>query len=415
MSSQILLSRATVFDGVSSELIENASVLIEGGIICEISQSDIHTKSSIAIDCGNKFLMPGLIDCHYHAYAAHFDFHELKNMPKALLVAHAFRRLRGALHRGFTSVRDVGGGDIGLALALEYGLIEGPRFFFGGRAISQTGGHGDFRSSDSTAPLCACSGSEVIAHVVDGPENIRKFCRETLRSGAHHIKVFISGGVSSQADPLWMPQLTNEEVRAAVSEAQTRNAYVAAHCHTDEGAQRCVNLGVRTIEHGTNISEITAKSIAQKGDMFVVPTLAVNEQIRSHGLRIGLSAESLQKITDVESNVGASIGACLAAGVSLGFGSDVIGTEFDHLQSREFALRGQFQSSLDVLRSATAINAKILRQENMLGVVKVGAKADLILVRSNPLENLRILENASESLLLIMVNGKLVKNIMNLQ
>ena len=184
---------------------------------------------------------------------------------------------------------------------------------------------------------------------------------------------------------------------------------------------RTIELGAFTdtplssITFSKNISEITAKSIAQKGDMFVVPTLAVNEQIRSHGLRIGLSAESLQKITDVESNVGASIGACLAAGVSLGFGSDVIGTEFDHLQSREFALRGQFQSSLDVLRSATAINAKILRQENMLGVVKVGAKADLILVRSNPLKNLRILENASESLLLIMLNGKLVKNIMNLQ
>ena len=143
--------------------------------------------------------MPGLLDLHFHAYSVSFDELALQRMPKPLLVSHANRLLEGALQRGFTSVRDPGGGEVGLALAIEAGLVNGPRFFFGGKALSQTGGHGDARHPHH-ADLCRCRFSDAISQVVDGEDEVRKACRHELRHGADHIKVFISGGVTSSSD-----------------------------------------------------------------------------------------------------------------------------------------------------------------------------------------------------------------------
>ena len=153
------------------------------------------------IDCGGRVLMPGLIDAHIHAYAPSFSFYQNDRLPVALLVSHARRILEGKLQRGFTSVRDAGGGDRGLWMAIERGLIQGPRFFYPGKALSQTGGHGDMRSPDAIEP-CGCgSYSGTISLVADGEAAVRKAAREQLRTGAHQIKLFASGGVSSEADP----------------------------------------------------------------------------------------------------------------------------------------------------------------------------------------------------------------------
>ena len=208
--------------------------------------------------------MPGLIDAHFHAYTPTFDIVKIDRMPQALLASHARVILEGALQRGFTTVRDAGGGDIGLWMAIEQGLIQGPRFFFSGKAISQTGGHGDARPGTVVEP-CGCSGyTGSLSLVADGVDEVRRAVREELRKGARQIKLFVSGGVVSPTDPIWMPQFTDEEIRAAVHEASTRRTYVMAHCLTDDGARRCVESGVRSIEHGTEISEDTARLIAAK-------------------------------------------------------------------------------------------------------------------------------------------------------
>src|SRR5262245_11504077 len=243
-----VLTNARVFDGVSAELSEGVAVVVEGERIREIARKAPAFDNTRTIDCAGRVLMPGLIDAHFHAYTPTFDIRKIDTMPQALLVSHASAILEGALQRGFTTVRDAAGGDIGLWMAIEAGLIQGPRFYFSGKAISQTGGHGDLRPATIVEP-CPCAGyTGSISVVADGVDEVRRAVREELRKGARQIKLFVTGGVASPTDPVWMPQFTEDEIRAAVYEASTRRTYVMAHCLTDDGARRCVLAGVRSIE-----------------------------------------------------------------------------------------------------------------------------------------------------------------------
>ena len=352
--------------------------------------------------------MPGLIDAHFHAYTPTFDIVSNDRMPQSLLVSHARVILEGALQRGFTSVRDAGGGDIGLWMAIEKGLIKGPRFFFSGKAISQTGGHGDERSAEVIEP-CSCgryAGS--LSMVADGVDEVRRAVREELRKGARQIKLFVSGGVVSPTDPLWMPQFTEAEIRAAVYEASTRRTYVMAHCHTDDGARRCVQYGVRSIEHGTQIGDETARLIAQSR-AFVVPTLSVIDVIRKHGPRLGLPPMGLEKIKGLYEDMLKSIEACTRARVRIGLGSDLLDHIFHKLQGGELALRGEVSKPIDVLRSATSVNADLLQMSGELGCIKAGAFADVLVLNGNPLRDLGLFRELG-NLPLVMKGGQWVRN-----
>lgn len=402
----IILENCTVFDGHSEELLENGCVVIENGRIREVS-GRARVKDADRIDGRGGFLMPGLIDCHFHAYTPSFDIHALDRMPMSLLSQHAAAILEGALQRGFTTVRDAGGGDIGLALALQRGLIKGPRFFFSGKAITQTGGHGDMRPADQIEP-CGCGYRGALTRIADGADEVRHAVRDELRKGATQIKIFVSGGVVSPTDPLWMPQFTDEEIRAAVEEAATRRTYVMAHCHTDERAKVCARLGVRSIEHGTEILPDTAKLIARAGT-FVVPTMSVAGVLRDKGKGLGLPPASLGKIAGLFESMQRSVETCAHAGVKLGLGTDLLGDFHSH-QGDEFPLRGEVQKPIDVLRSATSVNAEILQKSGELGCIGEGALADLILVDGNPLGDLSLLADAARHVKLIIRNGEIVKN-----
>lgn len=155
-----VFKNCTLFDGVDITP-GGVSVVVEGDTIREVTDTPVTLAGADVIDCQGLFLMPGLIDLHFHAYSASFDMHELDHMPKPLLVSYATKHLEDALTRGFTTVRDPGGGDVGLALAIERDLIRGPRFLFGGKALSQTGGHGDMRPGWEEDP-CNCAYSGVI-------------------------------------------------------------------------------------------------------------------------------------------------------------------------------------------------------------------------------------------------------------
>lgn len=239
---------------------------------------------------------------------------------------------------------------------------------------------------------------------------MRRVARDELRKGADHIKVFISGGVSSPTDPMWMPQFTDAELSAAVEEARSRRKYVIAHCHTDDGAQRCVALGIRSIEHATNVSDDTARLIAESGSTYVVPTLAVVHQVLESGRAAGMAQESVAKIDGVLDQMHASIEACRRAGVKIGLGTDIFGTEFHHLQSNEFRYRCAVDKPIDVLRSATSINAEIMQRGGELGVIAPGAKADLILLENDPLLDISVFERASTHMPLIIKGGEIVRN-----
>lgn len=404
-----IYKNSVVFDGVNEELVEGASVVIEDDRIQEVTTESVKLSGANYIDCGGRILMPGLIDAHVHAYTPTFDFYGNDHMPSSLLANHAAYILEGMLRRGFTTVRDAAGGDKGLWLAIEQGLIRGPRFFYSGKAISQTGGHGDMRPGDKIEP-CGCgtySGS--ISLVADGVDAVRKAVREELRKGAHQIKIFVSGGISSPNDPIWMNQFTKDEICASVHEAETHRTYVMAHCHTDEAVQRCVEYGVRTIEHGTDISGNTAALVAEK-EAYVVPTLSVMDVIRSHGPKLGLPPMSMGKIKGVYERTLSSIEACTKAGVKLGLGTDLLDHQYHPLQGGELHRRREVNSAIDVLRSATSVNAEILQKSGELGCIGPGAYADILVLDFNPFKDMSAFGDAEKNIPIIMKGGQFIRN-----
>ncbi|KQX22657.1 MULTISPECIES: metal-dependent hydrolase family protein [unclassified Sphingomonas] len=401
-----ILANAQIFDGLSEDLVEG-HIIVEGDFIRDVTRSQPAITDARIVECGGRYLIPGLIDAHFHTYTPSFDILRNDAMPPSLLTSHGIKILSGALHRGFTTVRDAAGGDIGLRTAIDQKVIEGPRFFFSGKAISQTGGHGDPRPGDRFSPCgCAAGYDGSMSLVADGPDEVRKAVREELRKGATQIKLMLSGGVISPTDPMWMQQFTDEEVLAAVHEAATRRTYVMAHAHTDDAIRRCAELGIRTVEHGTEIFEDTARLLAEKGT-YVVPTLAVGKVLYDHGPRLGMPPLALEKIRGVADQTAQSIGNCIAAGVKLGLGSDLLSHEFHGYQGAELALRGQYQPAIDVLRSATTINAEILQMTGKLGCIAPGAFADILVLEKNPLEDLAVFQ-AAEQFALIMKGGDIV-------
>lgn len=409
--TSLVLKNASIFDGISADLLEGASIAIENGRIREVAAGDLKLKSAETIDLGGRFVMPGLIDLHFHAYSITFDMARLDAMPAVLKAAHAARLLEGALSRGYTTVRDPAGGEIGLQLAIREGLINGPRYYYGGKGLTQTGGHGDMRPAEHKDEFCGCATNFTFAEVADGVDAVRVFCRNELRKGADHIKIFISGGVASPTDPVWMPQYTREEIEAAVYEAGTRRKYVMAHCHTDDGARRCLEAGVRSIEHCTMITEDTARLIKQaEGKAYAVPTLAVLEQLLQHGPDLGLYAESLEKAREVSNHAYASLEYLYRSGARIGMGTDLFEERFHPMQNREFEFRADIVKPVDLLRSATSINAEIMQKGGEIGCIAPSAWADLIAIDANPLQDIYAMTKPDEQFAMIMKGGDFIRN-----
>ena len=406
--SAILFQNALLFDGIGETLREGVAVLVEGERIKEVADHPISTGVATVIDLAGRTLMPGLIDAHYHAVAADPDIAKLADMPRSLLYQHARELLEASLQRGFTTIRDAGGADYGLAMAVEQDLIKGPRMFFAGRALTQTGGHGDFRSLEAE-PFCACcQGGSGLERIADGVDEVRRAAREELRKGAHQIKIMASGGVASPRDPIWNLQYSEDEIRAIVWEAASWRTYVMAHAYTAEAIKRCVTYGVRSIEHGNLIDAEAAALCAEKG-AYVVPTLATYDALDRHGEELGFPAVSLAKLQDVRAAGLRSLEIIKAAGVKMGFGTDLLGTMHQH-ELTEFAIRAQVLSPLEILKSATAVNADLLNRGGELGCVKADALADLIVVDGNPLEDLGLMSGQGEKIPLVMKGGRIYKN-----
>lgn len=405
--SQTLFKNTRIFDGHSERLTEPTSILIEDDRILEIAGLRHAQAGQTVIDLEGRTVMPGLIDAHFHAYASDLDFEKLEKLPPTYMSHQARHIMEGALRRGFTTVRDVGGGDYGLWRALKEGLFIGPRLFYCGRAFSQSGGHGDVRAQHESEEFCGCSGRGILAERVDGVDAIRKSAREALRKGAHHLKLFVSGGISSPTDPIWMLQFSEDEIAAVVDEAQRRRVYVAAHAYSAETILRAVRLGIRTIEHGNLIDRAAAKAVAY-ADAFVVPTLATYEAFRRSGVEEGAPPHLLEKLGEVASNGIEAIRICRSEGVKLGFGTDLLGPMHKH-QRDEFRLRAAVESPFEVLNSATAVNAQILGMDGQLGCIQPGSFADFLVVDGNPLEDLSLLYENSDAIHSVWKDGTLVK------
>ncbi|ABQ68080.1 amidohydrolase [Rhizorhabdus wittichii DC-6] len=402
-----IVANCTLFDGVSGDMLPGRSLLIRDGRIAEIHDRPIASAAATVVDVAGRTVMPGLIDAHFHAYAAEVNLATLDRTRPELRALYARKALEDALQRGFTTVRDAAGGDLSLAVAIERGLIRGPRFFYSGLALSQTGGHGDMRG---TGPDCGCGYCGSLTILADGVDEVRKAAREQLRLGATQIKLFLSGGVASPSDPYWMAQYCDDELRAAVHEAATRRTYVMAHAHTAEAAMRCIRNGVRSIEHATILDRATAEAVAAAEDVYAVPTLVTFRKLIDEGAALGLTPVSLAKTVEVEKHALRSLDLLHGAGARIGFGTDLLGPLMAS-QAEEFALRRQVQPAIDILRSATSVNAALLNQAGELGAIRPGYCADLLVVDGNPLDDVAVLARP-ERIMLVMKGGVVHKNIL---
>jgi len=411
MTTQIVLENARIFDGYSQECSEGASVLIEDGTIREVSDRTIKSNIAQRIDVAGKTLMPGLIDLHIHAYFSDFNAQAVDARDAPYRTAYAVKKLGHALDCGFTSVRDIGGGDYPLAAAIEDELIRAPRFFYAGKVLSITGGHVDYRTPNQTQHThgyCSCASMNWAGVVVDGVDECIKAAREELRRGAHCIKITASGGVMSPTDPMWMNQFREDEIRAIVNECVERRTYVSAHCHPISSIRRSIEFGIRCIEHATLIDAETARFVAERG-AYVVPTMSVIFATMEVGEERGMTPDSMAKLKTAYDSALGGLDHMRNAGIKLGYGTDLIGSTYDQ-QCREFEIRAQVFSPLELLRQATSMGAEILMQEGKLGCVAPDAHADLIVVDGDPVKDIGLLAASGRRLDLIMRAGKIVKN-----
>jgi imidazolonepropionase-like amidohydrolase len=248
--SGLIVNNVTYLDPVSGELRPNTAVRAEDDRFVQVSEGALATDASdvVVIDGGGRIMLPGLIDAHVHALVATLEMGTAVSMPATRIGIEAKVILERMLRRGFTTVRDAGGLDRGVADALKVGLIDGPRAFRSGRVLSQTGGHGDYTQHDDNAPLCGCGiGTTMVSRIADGPAAVRRAAREELKDGVDQIKLMAGGGVASPTDIIDMVQYTEEEMRVAVVEASNRRTYAMAHAYVPEAITQAVNAGVRSI------------------------------------------------------------------------------------------------------------------------------------------------------------------------
>ena len=405
----ILFANCRLIDGVSDAVREDMHVLVEGNAIREVSDVPIVAEGARVIDLAGRTLMPGLIDAHVHVYSIHLNSAKEHGMPHTLMMAHAIHRVRAMLMRGFTTVRDVAGGDWGIKTAIASGLVEGPRLFVSGRALSQTGGHGDHRHRTDESVPCACtSAHDIMTRLADGPDEVRHKVREELRKGADHIKIMVSGGVGSPHDALENTQYSMEEIRVAVEEAAARGTYVAAHSYTSKSTRRAVECGVRTIEHGNFVDLETARFMAERG-AFMVPTLICYRESADNADEYGLRPEVKRKLAEVNAAGLTMLEVCRDANVIMGFGTDLMG-EMIAAQTKEFELRANVLKPMDIIRSATSVNAEIIGQTGKLGCVAPGALADLLVINGDPVAQISLLDERYNAVQAIMKDGRFHKD-----
>lgn len=392
----LTIDNARIWTGIDDELVDGA-IQVRDGIVEAITDAG-DTDGRPVLDARERVVIPGLVDAHFHAYGIGLDMLVMEATPLSYVTAKAATRLGGALRRGFTTVRDVAGGDIGLQRAIDEGLIAGPRYLFTGPALSQTGGHGDPRPGDLAVDTCCHHTSEV----VDGVEPLRVAVRERFRTGAHAIKIMTSGGVISLTDPLRIPQYSPEEVRAVCDEAIRRGSYVAAHAYSPEAIVHSVANGVRSIEHGNLLDAATAQVMARSGAL-LVPTLATYDAMDRRVDEIGLTPVQKAKNLEVLDHGKRAIAIAAEEGVTIGFGTDLMGDlEDDQLQG--LRLQHEVMGTTGVLRAATRGNAELIGDDRV-GRIGEGSFADMVLLARDPFSEPEALWDAAEDARDVVING----------
>jgi len=404
---RIILDHSAVLDVVAGKLLPDRRVVIRGGKIERVEPSRAGSGlagGAIVVDVKGRTVMPGLCDAHVHVTAWTANLPELVRVSPFYTSARAATILNEMLMRGFTTVRDGGGADFGLALAVREGRIAGPRILFCGRGLSQTGGHGDMRGRGEEV-VEGVGQTASLGQICDGVDAVRRACRNEIRKGATHLKLMLSGGVVSPTDRLGNTQFSEEEIRAAVEEAEMAGLYCMAHTYTARAVNRAIACGVRSLEH-CNLIDETSVDLFVKHGAWMVPTLSTYEVL---GVEGGYPEDVIAKLAEVKDHGLHALEIAAKGGVKLAYGTDLLGPMHKH-QLREFAIRSAVQPPVEVVRSATCYAAELFRETGRTGVIAEGARADILVVDGDPLQDLACLEDPERRLLAIMKDGVFYKN-----
>jgi imidazolonepropionase-like amidohydrolase len=417
--SQILFQNVKIFDGNNDSLISGKDVLVENNLIKAVGSGLAVAEDVQVIDGGGRTLMPGIIEGHGHLMLSVDSASWLNTHDVFYIAAAAAAEAEGYLMRGWTTVRDIGGPAEGIHRAVKDGRIIGPRIYNSGPIIGQTAGHGDFRQYADPHPNMIEYKQPFFQHfsfIADGPSEVRRAVRETLRLGGVQIKVMAGGGVSSITDPLYTVQYSPEEFRAATESAADYGTYVAVHAYLDESIVRAIENGVKVIEHGTLMTEKSARLIKEK-DVFISPNCQVLNV--SDDAIAFLSPASTEKFYQAKEGLDNQMALIEEFKLKTVFGTDLFGSPNNFKTTvKEFSCRERYFSPVEVLKQATSLNGEVLAltgkrnpyPEGPLGVIEKGAYADILLVKGNPLEGTAILEDYERNINLIMKDGVIYKN-----
>ena len=398
-----VLDDVAVVDVLAGRTVPGRQVVVDGDRIVDVRPAGTPAEPGAQTpDVRGRTVLPGLIDAHVHVKAWHADLGSVPRRPASYTALKAAGLLAAMLHRGFTTVRDAGGADAGLAAAVADGTIPGPRLFFCGHAISQTGGHGDAREAGDDRHA---GGGDGLSRIADGVDAVRLAARDELRRGAHFLKVMVSGGISSPTDRLDSLQYSRDELAAFVEEATNAGRYVTGHAYTAASVTRAA-AGRLPLRRARQPHRRRDRTAAGRKGMFLVGTLATYEALAGRGADEGMPADQLAKLQRVRDAGLRSIELASTAGVRLVYGTDLLGAMHD-AQLTEFTLRAQVQPTAEVLRAAT-VDAAALLDEPDLGRIERGARADLLLLDADPLTDITVLTRPGGTCTAVVQGGRTV-------
>jgi imidazolonepropionase-like amidohydrolase len=403
-----VIAPGTLLDVDSGALLPERAVVVDGERIVDVLALADAPQDCVRIDLPGQALMPGLVDCHTHLVGQIDSGHgyaELLTRTGAQEALTGVRNARDTVMAGFTTVRDVGTVrafvDVALREAINAGWVTGPRMQVAGAYVTCSGGGGDIAGLapdvDAVVPY------ELRVGVADTVPEVRRAVRRVLQAGADFVKLIATGSVMSTGGVPGAPELTQEQVRAAVEEAAFYGADVAAHAHGAEGIKRVIRGGVRSVEHGSLMDDEAIGLLADTGT-FLVADVYCGDYIAEQGRAQGWDAEVLRKNAETTLAQREGFAKCVKAGVRVAFGTDS-GIYPHGLNARQFIYQVDCgQSPLEAIKSATVTAAELLRWEDRIGRIRPGYLADLIAVPGNPLDDVRLLEDVS----LVMVGGQVI-------